>query len=136
MNKRLIIDIQPLIKTKKLLEKALKEGVFSELEEMGGVQAFEMAYELSWKTMKKVLGGKGVEVYSPKETFRKAVAEGIIENFENWGITYLETRNLTVYSYDVDILADVWKVLPNFLKDLTKFIKNLDKHINLVDNYS
>jgi len=47
MNKKAIIDIQPLFKTKRLLEKALREGTSSELEEMGGVQAFEMAYELS-----------------------------------------------------------------------------------------
>ena len=41
------LDLQPLLTTKKILEKALKEGTSSELEEMGGVQAFEMAYELS-----------------------------------------------------------------------------------------
>ncbi|CAH1760397.1 16474_t:CDS:2 [Entrophospora sp. SA101] len=46
MNKKEIIDIQPLLKTKLLLEKALQEGASSELEEMGGIQAFEMAYEL------------------------------------------------------------------------------------------
>jgi hypothetical protein len=41
------LDLQPLLTTKKILVKALKEGTSSELEEMGGVQAFEMAYELS-----------------------------------------------------------------------------------------
>jgi len=47
MKKKEVIDLQPLLKTKKLLEKVVKEGTSSELEEMGGVQAFEMAYELS-----------------------------------------------------------------------------------------
>jgi hypothetical protein len=47
MIKKETIDIQPLLKTNRLLEKALQEGTSSELEEMGGVQAFEMAYELS-----------------------------------------------------------------------------------------
>jgi len=47
MNKKEVIDLQPLLKTKKLLEKVVKEGTSSELEEMGGVQAIEMAYELS-----------------------------------------------------------------------------------------
>jgi hypothetical protein len=47
MNKKEKFDIQPLLATKKLLEKALKERTNSELEEMGGVQVFEMAYELS-----------------------------------------------------------------------------------------
>ena len=130
MTKKETIDIQPLLKTKYLLEKALQEGTSSELEEMGGVQAFEMAYELSWKTLKKMLMSKGVEVYSPKETFRKAVAEGLIHEFEAWGEKYLETRNLTVHSYKEDILADVWKVLPEFLKDLEYLITKVQEEIN------
>ena len=76
------IDLQPLLATRKIIEIVLKEGTNNELEEMGGVQAFEIAYELSWKTLKKVLATKGVEVYSPKETFRKAAAEGLIHDFE------------------------------------------------------
>jgi nucleotidyltransferase substrate binding protein (TIGR01987 family) len=96
---------------------------------MGGVQAFEMAYELAWKTLKKVLMSKGVEVYSPKETFRKAAAEGLIRKFESWGEKYLETRNLTVNSYESDILAEVWKVLPEFLKDLEYLIAKIQEEI-------
>lgn len=41
------LDIEPLLRVRKILTKALQEGTSSELEEMGGVQAFEMAYELS-----------------------------------------------------------------------------------------
>ena len=124
------VDLQPLFTTKKILAKALKEGTSSELEEMGGVRVFEMAYELSWKTLKKVLMSKGIEVYSPKETFRKAAAEGLIREFEIWGEKYLETRNLTVHSYEADILAEVWKVLPEFLKDLEYLIAKIQAEIN------
>ena len=130
MSKKEVIDLQPLLKTKKLLEKVVKEGTSSELEEMGGVQAFEMAYELSWKTCQKILKTKGVEVYSPKETFRKAAAEGLIHEFEAWGEKYLETRNLTVHSYEADILADVWKVLPDFLTDLNYLISKIQEEIS------
>ena len=69
------IDLQPLLTTKKILE--------------------------------KVLMSKGVEVYSPKKTFRKAAAEGLIREFEIWGEKYLETRNLTVHTYEADILKEV-----------------------------
>ena len=123
------LDLQPLLTTKKILEKVLREETSSELEEMGGVQAFEMAYELAWKTLKKVLMSKGVEVYSPKETFRKAAAEGLIREFEAWGEKYLETRNLTVHSYEADILKEVWKVLPEFLKDLEYLIAKIQEEV-------
>jgi nucleotidyltransferase substrate binding protein (TIGR01987 family) len=96
---------------------------------MGGVQAFEMAYELSWKTLKKILLSKGVEAYSPKETFRKVATENLIREFEVWGEKYLETRNLTVHSYEADILAEVWKVLPEFVKDLEYLIAKIQAEI-------
>lgn len=130
MSKKEITDIQPLLKTKHLLEKALREGTSSELEEMGGIQAFEMAYELSWKTCKRILKSKGVEVYSPKEVFRKAAAEGLIREFEVWGEKYLEARNLTVRSYEADILTDIWRILPDFLADLNYLIAQVKEEIN------
>ncbi|CAI2177700.1 4819_t:CDS:10 [Funneliformis geosporum] len=62
-------------------KKTLKEGTSSELEEMGGAQAFEMAYELREK--------------------------------------YLETRSLTIHSYDSDILAELeekhWNIIQQIL---------------------
>lgn len=124
------LDIKPLLTVRKILAQALQEGTSSELEEMGGIQAFEMAYELSWKTCQKILKSKGVEVYSPKETFRQAAAEGLIQDFVAWGKKYLETRNLTVHSYEADILAEVWKVLPDFLLDLDYLITKLQKEID------
>jgi nucleotidyltransferase substrate binding protein (TIGR01987 family) len=131
MNRRQnFIDLQPLLTTRQILESALQKGVNSELEEMGGVQAFEIAYELSWKTLKKVLATKGVEVYSPKETFRKAAAEGLIRDFAAWGEKYLATRNLTVHTYENDALSNVWKVLPSFLSDLDYLISKVQGEIN------
>lgn len=124
------LDLAPLLKVRQILHKALTEGTHSELEEMGGIQAFEMAYELSWKTCQKILKSKGVEVYSPKETFRQAAAERLIREFEPWGEIYLKTRNLTVHTYEADILADVWKVLPGFLQDLDYLIAKIQEEIN------
>lgn len=49
-NKHLIlgeIDIQPLVSIHKTLKKVLQEEDRSEILEMGGVQAFEVGYELS-----------------------------------------------------------------------------------------
>jgi len=47
MNKeeKKIIDIQPLLRMRKLLKKSLQD-VEDELDEMAAVQAFEVSYEL------------------------------------------------------------------------------------------
>lgn len=46
------------------------EKARSELEKAGAIQAFEICYELSWKTMKRILAYRGLEANSPREVFR------------------------------------------------------------------
>ena len=122
------IDITPLLSVRNLLNDIIKDAD-SEYEYMGAIQAFEMAYELTWKTLKKVLESQGIsEIYSPKETFRKAYLEGFIADFDQWN-GYLKTRNLTVHAYNEDILYDVWNILPKFLKDLDLLIKKIKPYV-------
>jgi len=118
-----IIDIQPLLSARKVLHDIVKDAE-NEYEYMGAVQAFEICYELAWTTLKKVLAFRGIEAYSPREVFRKSYLEGLIPNFDTW-INYLKTRNLTVHTYNEDILHDVWNILPQFLKDLDKLVKKI-----------
>ena len=57
-----IIDIQPLWRMRELLKKALnkiEEEKLDELGEMGAIQAFEVSYELVWKTLQKFLDQEG-----------------------------------------------------------------------------
>jgi hypothetical protein len=71
MNKKEIIDLQPLFRMQGLLKKAL-QNVEDELDEMAAVQAFEVSYELAWHTLQKVLNQQGAQVRNPRETFRLA----------------------------------------------------------------
>ena len=48
------IDIQPLISTRDFLAEALQVAE-NKFEIAGAVQAFEVCYELAWKTCKKVI---------------------------------------------------------------------------------
>ena len=119
------IDIQQLISTRNFLHEALHEAE-SKLEIAGTIQAFEVCYELAWKTLQKVLNLRGIEVFSPRETFRLAAREGLISNLKSW-FDYVKKRNLTVHSYEDEIMAEVYPVLPKFLKDLNLLIKNLER---------
>ncbi|RHZ35259.1 HI0074 family nucleotidyltransferase substrate-binding subunit [endosymbiont GvMRE of Glomus versiforme] len=119
------IDIQQLISTRDFLHQALYEAE-SKLEIAGTIQAFEVCYELAWKTLKKVLNLRGIDVFSPRETFRLAAREALIANPKNW-FDYVEKRNITVHSYEDEIMKVVYPVLPKFLKDLNSLIKNLEK---------
>ena len=122
-----IIDIQPLISARNLLKNIIKEAE-NEYEYMGAVQAFEICYELAWSTLKKVLILHGKESYSPRDVFRKAYLAGLVNNFDTW-VSYLDTRNLTVHTYNEDVLYEVWKILPKFLKDLDLLIKKIKPYV-------
>ena len=119
------IDIQQLISTRDFLRESLHEAE-SKLEVAGTIQAFEVCYELSWKTLKKVLNLRGINVFSPRETFRLAARELLITNLKSW-FDYVEKRNITVHSYEDAIMEQVYPALPKFLEDLNLLIKNLEK---------
>ncbi|CAG8513989.1 11725_t:CDS:2 [Racocetra fulgida] len=64
-----LIDIRQLISTRDFLHEALHEAE-SKLEIAGTIQAFE------------VLNLRGIDVFSPRETFRLAAREGLISNLK------------------------------------------------------
>lgn len=117
------IEIQSLLKAHQFLQKGIKEAK-SDLEQAGAIQAFEFCYELAWKTMKRILSERGVEVFSPKQTFRLAAKEGFIDKPETW-FDFIELRNLTVHTYSEEIADKIFGRLPSFEKELAHFIHTI-----------
>lgn len=126
MKQKEIVDIQPLTRMKTLLEKALHRVVQDELDEMAAVQAFEVSYELAWKTLQKVLNQQGAQVRNPRETFRLAAQWGYLEDPEVW-FDFGKERNLTAHTYQEDILTAIYNLLPKFLQEFDKLIKRLQE---------
>lgn len=117
------IDISALLKAHQFLKKGLLEAK-SELEIAGVIQAFEFCYELAWKTMKRILLIRGVDVFSPKQTFRAAAMEGLISQAEVW-FDFVELRNLTVHTYSEETAHKIYHQLPCFEEELTNFIEKI-----------
>ena len=137
MKKQEIIDIQPLIRMRDLLKKSLAEleqEKLNELGQMGTIQAFEVSYELAWKTLQKFLAREGKETRSPRETFRLAAQWGYIDNPQAW-FKFGEKRNLTTHTYQEDILTELLNLLPPFVKELEQIIKNLEVKAREINNY-
>lgn len=63
------------------------------------VKAFEMTFELSWKTLKDFLNYNGIDVKLPREIIKQAFANEIITDGQMW-IDMLEDRNLMSHTYD------------------------------------
>jgi len=90
------------------------------------VQGFKSCYELAWKTLKRVLAYRGIEVASPRETFRQAAMEKLIDEPEIW-FDFIRKRSLTVHIYNPKVAVEIFLFLPIFLKEFSKLIAVLKK---------
>ncbi len=117
------INIESLLKAEKFLREALRDAK-SPLEKAGAIQGFELCYELAWKTLKRVLAYRGIEVASPRETFRQAALEKLILDIEQW-FDFIRKRNLTVHIYNQAIAEEIFLSLPIFINEFQSLISTL-----------
>ena len=98
----------------------------NEAEKMGLIQAFEIVFELSWKTIKDYLFELGFDEKSPRETLKQAFQNEIIADGHIW-MEALEKRNETVHTYDEEIAQLVeQKIRENYapmLRELYFYLK-------------
>ena len=101
------IDIAPLLMAFDLFHEALQIAK-SDLEKAGTIQYFEFTYEIAWKTLKRILNGRGKDLNSPKPIFREAALEKLIDNPELW-FDFTKDRNETVHTYNKTIANNIFK---------------------------
>ncbi len=119
------IDTLYIKKAQAVFEK-FRQNLETEQEKAGAVQAFEFCYELSWKLMKRVLESHGLEVGSPRDTFRKAHEEGLIDDPELW-FEFQKKRNLSVHTYNQDSLDLIVESFDLFSLELAKFLTKVNQ---------
>lgn len=114
-----------------LLDNSLKqfeEGLMPKnlLERDGAIQRFEFTFELSWKTLAKVLqADKPLHDNSVKGIFREAGKQGLIIDVEKW-FEFQQARNRTSHTYNQEVAAQVFELaqqFPPFVKDLISRLK-------------
>lgn len=118
-----LINIDKLLKAQSVFER-FRIDMQDDRDQAGAVQAFEFCYELSWKTMKRILESRGLEIGSPKDTFRKAALEKLIEDPEIW-FEFQKKRNLTAHTYEQENLKLIVSIFDQFSDELKKLIVNI-----------
>lgn len=80
------------------------------------IQRFEFTLDISWKMLKALLEEKqGIICASPKECFREAYRQKVIDYDEDW-IRFVDMRNETVHTYKEEIAERIYNQLPDALK--------------------
>lgn len=110
-------------------EKAIKnlktatEVAEDDLSIDGTIKRFELCYELAWKLMKEYLADLGIIVRSPREAFKQAFINDLIENEEAW-FGMIEDRNLLVHTYTHEQSREIFeRIKEEHVEELEKFYK-------------
>ncbi len=98
-----------------------KKNNQNEANQMSLIQAFEVLFELSWKTLKDYLANEGTIANSPKEVIRQSFQFNIIHNGEHW-MEALAKRNLTTHTYDENTFNEILAFID---KDFSPIVNEL-----------
>ncbi len=84
----------------------------------GIIQQFEVAYEQSWKSMKRWIeenvGATEVDGVPRRELFRQAAEQRLIEDVEGW-MRFHRARNETSHTYSAETADEVFALAMAFL---------------------
>jgi nucleotidyltransferase substrate binding protein (TIGR01987 family) len=102
----------------------------SEGERLGSIQAFELAFELAWKTLGDYLQSLGHDVVSPRPIIKQAFQIGLIVKGEKW-LEMLDNRNQTSHTYDEEMALLVYKKIKAEYLDLLQYLyETISRKIN------
>lgn len=95
------------------------------------IKRFEMAFDLSWKTVKAFLEEyHNVACASPRNCFREAFRLGLIEYDDYW-LVLVGDRNYTIHAYSEVLAEKIYNDLPKALEFFRKLEKAVVENRNI-----
>jgi nucleotidyltransferase substrate binding protein (TIGR01987 family) len=94
------------------------------------IQRFEFCLDLAWKSVKTFLEEKsGVICNSPKDCFREAYKQGLIQYDDDW-LKLVDMRNETVHTYNQEMAELIYSQLAPSAVKFEILRKILNEKIN------
>ena len=131
------LDIDPLKNAVNALEASIgdydeyssKGGTLKNTLRSGVIQNFEVAYELSWKFMKRWLSfnvsPELVDGVPRLELFKHAAEKNLISKLDKW-FDFHKARNRTVHEYSETTADEVLGFARDFIPYAREFIEKLE----------
>jgi len=101
--------------------KSAVESAVDDLDIDGAIKRFELCYELSWKMIKVYLEDLGIICKNPRDCFKQAKINGLVEDEDLW-MEMIETRNQLVHEYSFDFSREIFAKIK---KDYVRILGNL-----------
>jgi nucleotidyltransferase substrate binding protein (TIGR01987 family) len=123
--KRTFLDFEKAFNN---LKSAVEKAV-DDLDIDGTIKRFELCYELSWKIIKLYLEDLGIICKSPRDCFKQAKINNLIEDEVTW-IKMIETRNQLVHEYSSDFSREIFeKIKSDYVRILEELYKNIKERL-------
>ena len=104
----------------------IKQNGINKIYTMALIQAYEIVFELAWKTMKDYLEFNGIITDTPRETIKEAFSKNIISDGQIW-IEMMEARNKTSHTYREEyaksLCDDILNIYSKQTGNLLEFFK-------------
>ena len=112
------------------LDEAVKIN-YSEIVRDAVIQRFEYTFELFWKLLKYYLKEyEGIEANSPKSVIREIFSNKLINEKESVILfEFVETRNLTVHTYNQNKAKEAYKIISKNYTQMLRITQNLFNNI-------
>ncbi len=133
------LQFDSLAKSIDILERSVKTAIridasdedLQEAVRAGVIQNFKIAYEQSWKMMKRWLeenvGATYVDGVTQRELFRFAAENRFITDVDRW-MEYHDARNQTSHTYNEETAQGVFGEATEFVHDAEQLLKILEEH--------
>lgn len=110
------------------LEEAVAVETSNELAIDGTIQRFEFAFELLWKTLKRIFEFEGKELSSslPGDVLKECFAQGWLHDETLWQ-EMRKSRNMTSHVYDEEMAKDIYAKIMIYtpaMRQLLEFLKS------------
>lgn len=131
------LQLDSLVKSIDILERSIRtanrvddsDADLQETVHAGVIQHFKVAYEQSWKMLKRLLkeniGAASVEGVTQRNLFRLGAENRLIVDVERW-MEYHDARNSTSHTYDEDAAEKVFAEATEFVHDAKHLLKLLE----------
>ncbi len=123
--KRLMTDFKKAFNN---LEIAAKEAE-DDLEIDGAIKRFELCYELSWKLIKEYLSDSGIICNNPRDCFKYAYQNELINSDEIW-LKMINDRNLLVHTYTREESREIFERIKN------DYLGSFQELLKICENYN
>lgn len=98
----------------------LKDAITNAQDELdidGTIKRFELCYELCWKFIKVYLEDEGIICKGPRDCFKQAVINGLLDDEIKW-MEMIDDRNFLVHTYSSEESREVFNKIKESYLDL------------------